>query len=133
MGMAEKRQVTEMRGRKPGLITETLDRCRSTPARLKPAEGCFSVYVGAGRERFVVRTEYVNHPLFRELLEEAVEEFGYTSAGPLELPCEAKAFAGVLEQIVEERQITAGMRRSLTRRNSYWLLGTNRLVIIDRS
>ncbi|KAM0857214.1 hypothetical protein ACQ4PT_048614 [Festuca glaucescens] len=110
MGMAEKRSTTEMKGRKPRLITKTLDRCRSTPVRRKPAEGCFSVYVGAGRQRFVVHTECLNHPLFRTLLEEA-EEFGYVAAGPLELPCDAEAFARVLEQIEEEKQRAAGLAR----------------------
>ncbi|EMS53832.1 hypothetical protein TRIUR3_00763 [Triticum urartu] len=106
MGMAEKSSAT----RKAGLITKTLDRCWSTPMRNKPAEGCFSVYVGAGRQRFVVRTVCVNHPLFRALLEEAEEVFGYAAAGPLELPCNAEMFAGVLEQIEEEKQM-AGRRR----------------------
>jgi SAUR family protein len=118
-----------MKGRKPGLITKTLDGCRSTPVRQKPAEGCFSVYVGTERERFVVRTECVNHPLFQVLLEEAEEEFGYTATGPLELPCDAEAFTRVLEQIKEEKQRAAG----LARRNSYGLLGAARPVIIGRS
>jgi SAUR family protein len=129
MGMAEKRSVTEMKGRKSGLITKTLDRCRSTPVRQKPVEGCFSVYVGTGRERFVVRTECVNHPLFQVLLEEAEEEFGYAATGPLELPCGTEAFAKVLEQIKEEKQRAAG----LARRNSYGLLGTSRPIMVDRS
>jgi SAUR family protein len=127
--MAEKRQVTKMRGRKPGLITKTLDRCRSAPARQKPAEGCFSVYVGAGRQRIVVLTECLTHPLFRALLEEAEEEFGYAAAGPLELPCDTEAFARVLEQIEEEKQRAAG----LARRHSYGLLGTGRPIIVGRS
>ncbi|KAM0822894.1 hypothetical protein ACQ4PT_071222 [Festuca glaucescens] len=125
MGMAEKGSAT----RKAGLITKTLDRCRSIPVKQKPAGGCFSVYVGAGRERFVVRTECVNHPLFRTLLEEAEEEFGYAAAGPLELPCNAEAFARVLQQIEEEKQRAVG----LARRNSYGLLGSGRPVIVGRS
>ncbi|XP_044950114.1 auxin-responsive protein SAUR50-like [Hordeum vulgare subsp. vulgare] len=129
MGMSEK----SLAKRKAGLITKTLDRCWSTPMRNKPAEGCFSVYVGAGRQRFVVRTECVNHPLFRALLEEAEEVFGYASAGPLELPCNAEAFAGVLEQIKEEKQMAGGRRCGLSRGKSYRLLGTGQTVIIDRS
>ncbi|KAM0857213.1 hypothetical protein ACQ4PT_048613 [Festuca glaucescens] len=124
MGMTEKGSAT----RKAGLITKTLDRCRSTPVKQKPAGGCFSVYVGAGRERFVVRTEYVNHPLFRTLLEEAEEEFGYAASGPLELPCNAEVFARVLQQI-EEKQRAVG----LASRNSYMLLGSGRPVIVGRS
>ncbi|XBI82521.1 hypothetical protein VPH35_091194 [Triticum aestivum] len=107
MGMADKRSAA----RKAGLITKALDRCWTTPARnSKPVEGCFSVYVGAGRQRFMVRTECVNHPLFRALLEEAEEVFGYADAGPLELPCNAEAFARVLQQIKEEKQMVAGRR-----------------------
>uniref|UniRef100_A0ACD5XTZ0 Uncharacterized protein n=1 Tax=Avena sativa TaxID=4498 RepID=A0ACD5XTZ0_AVESA len=132
MAMEKKRLLKEMTGRKPGMITKTLDRCRSMPAMLKPAAGCFAVYVGTERQRFVVHTECVNHPLFQALLEEAEEAFGYASAGPLELPCNTKAFAEVLEQIEEEKQMAAGMRRSLARRNSYWLLGTGRLVIVGQ-
>ncbi|CAM0952287.1 unnamed protein product [Alopecurus aequalis] len=128
MGMAEKRSVT----RKVRLITKTLDRCWSKTMRNKLAEGCFSVYVGTGRQRFVVRTECVNHPLFRVLLEEAEEVFGYTAAGPLELPCDAEEFARVLEQIEEEKQRAAGSRYGLVRGNSYRLLGTDRPTIIGR-
>ncbi|KAF7066468.1 hypothetical protein CFC21_072453 [Triticum aestivum] len=130
MGMADKRSAA----RKAGLITKALDRCWTTPARnSKPVEGCFSVYVGAGRQRFMVRTECVNHPLFRALLEEAEEVFGYADAGPLELPCNAEAFARVLQQIKEEKQMVAGRRFGLARGNSYRLLGTSRSVIIGRS
>ncbi|KAL6644469.1 hypothetical protein ACP70R_016077 [Stipagrostis hirtigluma subsp. patula] len=58
--------------------------------------------MAAARERFVVRTECVNHRLFRALLEEAEEARGpyhYAADGPLELPCDAAAFARVVEAI----------------------------------
>uniref|UniRef100_A0A453L8M2 Auxin-responsive protein n=3 Tax=Aegilops tauschii TaxID=37682 RepID=A0A453L8M2_AEGTS len=111
MGMAEKSSVA----RKAGLINKTLDRCRSTTARNKPMEGCFSVYVGADRQRYVVRTECLNHPLFQALLEEAEEAFGYADAGPLELPCNTEAFAKVLEKIEKEKQMAAPRRHGLPR------------------
>ena len=69
-----------------------------------------AVYVGAARERFVVRAECVNHRLFRALLEEAEEARGpycYAPDGPLELPCDAAAFARAVEAI--EREM--GVRR----------------------
>ncbi|KAK4399592.1 Auxin-responsive protein SAUR32 [Sesamum angolense] len=62
-------------------------------------EGCFSIYVGPQKQRFVIKTEYVNHPLFRDLLEEAESEYGYSSEGPLQLPCEVDRFLGVLDQM----------------------------------
>lgn len=64
-------------------------------------EGCFSIYVGPQKQRFVIKTEYVNHPLFRDLLEEAESEYGYSSDGPLLLPCEVDRFLGVLTQMMD--------------------------------
>ncbi|KAJ0969157.1 hypothetical protein J5N97_022034 [Dioscorea zingiberensis] len=65
-------------------------------------EGCLSVYVGAGEERFFVRTECVNHPLFKALLDDAETEFGYSSEGPLKLPCDVELFREVLREVEEE-------------------------------
>ncbi|KAI4988885.1 hypothetical protein ZWY2020_036202 [Hordeum vulgare] len=129
MGTAEKGSTA----RKAGLIAKTLDRCRSTTARNKPAEGCFSVYVGDDMQRFVVRTECLNHPLFRALLEEAEEAFGYADAGPLELPCNTEAFTKVLEKIEEEKHVAVGRRHGLARGNSYRSLGAAWPMIIGRS
>ncbi|KAK3123970.1 hypothetical protein QOZ80_8AG0638740 [Eleusine coracana subsp. coracana] len=70
--------------------------------REKPPEGCLAVYVGAERERFVIRTECVNHRLFRALLDEAEEVNGYAADGPLELPCNAEEFTRVVEAIERE-------------------------------
>jgi SAUR family protein len=62
------------------LISRTLERCKSGlnrigtagRARSSPAvAGCFPVYVGPERVRFVVRAEYASHPLFRRLLDDA--------------------------------------------------------------
>ncbi|CAL5063482.1 unnamed protein product [Urochloa decumbens] len=139
--MVEKKKLQAAameKGRKPaGLIMKTLDRCRSA-RRSKPAEGCFTVCVGAGRQRFVVRTECVNHPLFRALLEEAEEAFGYAAAGPLALPCDADAFVRVLEQIEEEAAAATGgeavARCGLVRGHSaYRLLATGRPLLVGRS
>jgi len=59
-------------------------------------EGYFAVYVGADRARFVIKTESVNHPLFRKLLEEAENEYGFDFAVPLTLPCEISVFRGIM-------------------------------------
>ena len=141
--MAEKKLAAE-KARKPGLITKTLGRCRSARRSKQPSapEGCFTVCVGAGRQRFAVRTERVNHPLFRALLEEAEEAFGYSAAGPLALPCDADAFVRVLEQIEEEEEAAAGeaaaaaavARCGLVRGHSaYRLLAPGRQLLVGRS
>ncbi|WVZ67594.1 hypothetical protein U9M48_016648 [Paspalum notatum var. saurae] len=89
-------------GRK-SLILRTLQRCKSglssSGSRASPP-GCFSVYVGPERDRFVVRAECANHPLFRRLLDDAEREYGYAAQGPLALPgCDVDAFLDVLWQM----------------------------------
>ena len=96
-------------GRKSGLISRTLQRCKSGlsagsvgggSGRSSSPPGCFSVYVGPERERFVVRAECANHPLFRRLLDDAEREYGYAAQGPLALPgCDVDAFLNVLWQM----------------------------------
>jgi len=98
-------------GRKSGLISRTLQRCKSGLSagsggggsgrgRSSSPPGCFSVYVGPERERFVVRAECANHPLFRRLLDDAEREYGYAAQGPLALPgCDVDAFLNVLWQM----------------------------------
>jgi SAUR family protein len=79
------------------------DRKHSRQRRVAP-EGCFSVYVGPQKQRFVIKTEYANHPLFKMLLEEAESEYGYSSEGPLTLPCNVDIFYRVL-MAVEDTNI----------------------------
>lgn len=62
-------------------------------------QGCFSVYVGPEKERFVIKTEYANHPLFKMLLEEAEMEYGYNPNGPIALPCEVELFHKILNEM----------------------------------
>ncbi|KAF9601929.1 hypothetical protein IFM89_024243 [Coptis chinensis] len=61
----------------------------------KKRKGHFVVYAKEGK-RFVVPLYYLNHPIFRVLLEMAEEEFGYTGHGPLQVPCEG----GLMEYII---------------------------------
>ncbi|KAK4780027.1 hypothetical protein SAY87_016133 [Trapa incisa] len=68
-------------------------------------EGCFSVYVGPEKQRFVIRTECANHPLFRMLLEEAEAEYGYCCSGPLELPCGVDMFRRVMVEMESDDDV----------------------------
>ncbi|CAA0816486.1 SAUR-like auxin-responsive protein family [Striga hermonthica] len=61
--------------------------------------GCFSVYVGPDKQRFVVRAESASHPLFRMLLEDAELEYGFESGGPLLIPCEVDLFWRILAEM----------------------------------
>lgn len=61
--------------------------------------GCFPVYVGPEKQRFVIKAEYANHPLFKMLLEDAEMEYGFTSEGPLLLPCDVVLFCKILAEM----------------------------------
>lgn len=67
--------------------------------RKKVPTGCLSVYVGPEKERFVIKTECVNHPLFKMLLQDAELEYGFGSDGPLLLPCHVDIFCEVLAEM----------------------------------
>ncbi|KAK2660851.1 hypothetical protein Ddye_007384 [Dipteronia dyeriana] len=61
----------------------------------KRKKGHFAVYTKEGK-RFVVPLHYLNHPIFRVLLEMAEEEFGTTANGPLQVPCEEEMMDYIL-------------------------------------
>ncbi|XP_011626038.1 auxin-responsive protein SAUR71 [Amborella trichopoda] len=61
--------------------------------------GHLAVRVGTSCRRFVIRATYLNHPVFRELLEQAVEEFGHEHEGPLVLPCDEAFFEKVVQSL----------------------------------
>ncbi|KAG6508603.1 hypothetical protein ZIOFF_033977 [Zingiber officinale] len=68
--------------RPKGMLLKTLQRCRKGEGAAGVApEGCLVVRVGPERERFVIRARWVNHPLFRGLLEEAERELGFGRGG----------------------------------------------------
>ncbi|KAI4380210.1 hypothetical protein MLD38_006428 [Melastoma candidum] len=65
--------------------------------------GCFSLLVGEVQKRFTVPTKFLGHPLFRELLREAEEEFGFHQKGVLRIPCDVIVFEHVLEMIAKKK------------------------------
>lgn len=96
-------------------------------------DGCFSIYVGSEKQRFVIRTEYVNHPLFRTLLEEAESEYGFSCEGPLVLPCEVEHFIRVLVEMESEGTIEKSHGCNFVTRShtSHHILTPPRLVPIN--
>ncbi|WCJ36306.1 SAUR-like auxin-responsive protein family [Euphorbia peplus] len=71
----------------------------SSSSQVVAPGGCFSVYVGPQKQRFVIKTEFANHPLFKTLLEDAESEYGFHSDGPILLPCDVHLFYKVLAEI----------------------------------
>lgn len=61
--------------------------------------GHVAVSVGSAGKRFVVRATYLNHPVFKKLLIEAEEEYGFSNQGPLALPCDESVFEEILRFI----------------------------------
>ncbi|XAR67874.1 hypothetical protein NMG60_11002807 [Bertholletia excelsa] len=109
---------------KKNLFIKTWNRCRSLREKSSPSppptlsrskssqnrntksskvaapQGCFPVYVGPERQRFVIKAKQASHPLFRMLLEDSEMEYGYSSQGPLLLPnCEVGLFYKVLAEM----------------------------------
>lgn len=62
-------------------------------------EGYFPVCVGPEKQRFAVKTKYVNHPLFSMLLDDAETEYGYNCNGPIMLACDVDLFYNVLAEM----------------------------------
>ncbi|XAR64361.1 hypothetical protein NMG60_11024668 [Bertholletia excelsa] len=130
-----------MKGKsKKGLIVKTWKLCkklqeRGSKKRRVAPDGCFCVYVGPEKQRFVVKTEHANHPLFRMLLEEAESEYGYSSQGPLALPCNVDIFCKVLLEMDDSFGDKVMIQRCCSfparTRSSFRLLTPSRLVAID--
>ncbi|KAF5743673.1 hypothetical protein HS088_TW08G00258 [Tripterygium wilfordii] len=93
-------------------VSKALERCRSLSLSREEdkkktkkrkvevaPEGCFAVYVGAEKQRFIIKTEFANHPLFKMLLENAESEYGYDSSGPILIPCNVDLFYKVLAEM----------------------------------
>ncbi|KAI9076391.1 hypothetical protein K1719_028508 [Acacia pycnantha] len=61
--------------------------------------GHFPLYVGEERQRYVVPTTYLSHPLIKMLLEKAYHEYGFEQTNGLVLPCSVATFQEVLAAI----------------------------------
>lgn len=65
------------------------------PSARAPA-GHLPVYVGEERQRFVIPTAFLSHPLFSILLEKAYQEYGFKQNNGLRLPCNVSVFMHVV-------------------------------------
>ncbi|XP_034679086.1 auxin-responsive protein SAUR71-like [Vitis riparia] len=61
--------------------------------------GHLPVYVGEEMERFIVSAEFLNHPVFVNLLNKSAQEYGYEQQGVLRIPCHVLVFERVLEAL----------------------------------
>ncbi|KAL0924029.1 hypothetical protein M5K25_004831 [Dendrobium thyrsiflorum] len=97
--------------RPKGLMSKMLQRCRSLRRRSGRDKATpvswVSVRVGSEKEKFLIQPEWMNHRLFRLLLDEAEEEYGYMTKGSLELPCSVEVFNLVLWEMDQEEADSA--------------------------
>ncbi|KAL1215712.1 Auxin-responsive protein SAUR50 [Cardamine amara subsp. amara] len=70
--------------------------------------GHVAVSVGVNRRRYVVRAKHLNHPIFRRLLAEAEEEYGFSNAGPLAIPCDESLFEEIIEVVTRSESSGRG-------------------------
>ncbi|MBA0557103.1 hypothetical protein Goshw_022403 [Gossypium schwendimanii] len=61
--------------------------------------GHVAVRVGTGLKRYIVRATYLNHPIFKSLLVQTEEEYGFNNVGPLTIPCDESLFEEILRVV----------------------------------
>ncbi|MBA0633899.1 hypothetical protein Godav_000003 [Gossypium davidsonii] len=61
--------------------------------------GHVAVCVGTGLKRYIVRATYLNHPIFKSLLVQTEEEYGFNNVGPLTIPCDESLFEEILRVV----------------------------------
>ncbi|KAK9065922.1 hypothetical protein SSX86_015324 [Deinandra increscens subsp. villosa] len=72
------------------LLKDQLEEACPTPT------GFLALYVGEERQRFVVPTSDLSHPLFKMLLDKSSDEFGFEQKHGLVVPCSVSAFQEVV-------------------------------------
>ncbi|XP_028782664.1 protein SMALL AUXIN UP-REGULATED RNA 10-like [Neltuma alba] len=85
------------------MVRESLGKKQNKKKQMAP-EGCFWVYVGPQRERFLVKIELANHPVFKELLDDAESEYGFRNDGPIRLPCDVNLFCDAVAEMEIEME-----------------------------
>ncbi|XVF55752.1 hypothetical protein PTKIN_Ptkin06aG0062000 [Pterospermum kingtungense] len=68
-------------------------------AKASTPSGFFAIYVGEEEERFVVRTSFLSHPLFKMLLEKSYNEYGFEQRDRLVVPCSVSTFKEVVNAV----------------------------------
>ncbi|KAH7512180.1 auxin-induced protein X15 [Ziziphus jujuba] len=72
---------------------------QDSPSSATTPTGFLAVYVGEERQRFVVPTSFLAHPLFKMLLEKAYNEFGFEQRNGLVVPCSVSTFQEVVNAV----------------------------------
>lgn len=84
------------------LLRRWRSKARMSSANRIPSDvpaGHVAICVGAYCTRYVMPASYLNHPVFKKLLVQAEEEYGFTNQGPLAIPCDESLFEEVIRYI----------------------------------
>ncbi|CAH1441993.1 unnamed protein product [Lactuca virosa] len=60
-------------------------------------KGHLVVYVGKNQRRFVIKVKLLKHPLFSALLDQAREEYDFSTESRLTIPCDEDMFLSVVQ------------------------------------
>ena len=71
-------------------------------------KGYFAVYAGEESRRFVVPTGYLREPAFRDLMEQAADEFGFAQAGGLRVPCAEEDLEDLIRRLQRKNAAAGG-------------------------
>ncbi|KAG6744120.1 hypothetical protein POTOM_052829 [Populus tomentosa] len=85
---------------------EEMEATKMVPGDVK--KGHFAVTATKGEEpkRFIVELNYLTHPDFLSLLEQAKEEYGFQQKGVLAVPCRPEELQKILENRRKRRAST---------------------------
>lgn len=61
--------------------------------------GHLAVIVGKAGKRFIIKADYLNQPVIRQLLEQAYEDCSPNKDGPLAIPCDEFHFQHIINSL----------------------------------
>ncbi|XP_076900489.1 auxin-responsive protein SAUR32-like [Bidens hawaiensis] len=93
-------------GTVPVTATATSNRGRKNKPQKPVPKGYLAVKVGevdGEQQRFVVPVIWFNHPLFKQLLKVAEDEYGFEQPGTIAIPCNVHHFRTVVSRIIDHK------------------------------
>ncbi|XP_027354819.1 indole-3-acetic acid-induced protein ARG7-like [Abrus precatorius] len=95
--------------------------------------GHVAVCVGPSKKRFIVRATHLNHPIFKMLLVQAEEEYGFCNHGPLAIPCNESLFEELLRVMARPESTLDDFQRRchVDVRSGFDFVGDSRPLLHD--